>query len=1123
VDKFCGDCGHSLVQEASTAETDDLEPAQERRFVSVLFADLVGFTPFSEGRDHEEVRDFLTRFFEKASEVVERFGGTVDKYIGDALMAVWGAQKAEEDDAERAVRAALELVEIVAKLGAEIGEPDMALRVGVMTGETAVGPGGNRAGLIIGDLVNTASRLQSIADPNTVLVGEATFQVAGRAIEFEPLGEQTVKGKTAPVNAFRALRLVGMRGGQGRGDALEPPFVGRHEELRLLKDLLQVTARESRPRLVSIVGLVGVGKSRLAWEFKKYADGLVENIYWHEGRSPSYGEGVTFWALGEMVRGRAGITEGAEPSLAREKVREMLETYVPDETEREWLEPRLAGLLGLEEVPSGERGELFSAFRTFFERVADQGTTVLVFEDLHWADPGLLDFLEEFLQWSRSSPILILTLARPELVDHRPGWGSGRRDSVSLHLGPLSDGEIEELILGAAPGIDPDVVERVQERAAGVPLYAVELIRMLVNEGTLQFEGGVYRLTGDIGSMAVPESLHAVIGARLDRLDPEERDLVQNAAVLGQTFFVEGLAALTGSPEERLEPLLSGLVRKELLEIRRDPQSAELGQHGFVQGLIREVAYGRISRQDRRERHLRAARSYQETGDDEVAAIAASHYLAAYEASPPGAEADELAQLAVDALVNAAERAASLHSHEQALSLCVQALEMLPSQADQAGILELAVVSAAATAQVELADEYGMRLLEWQSLHGDARSYARAVWLYGRALLDLQASKRAVEILREVVTGEVDLGSDRALVSAAVELARALLLSGDIEEAVATSERGLIAAERLEMIPEITHAMITRGATLSTAGRLHEGSALLRGGLQLAIEHDLAQAELRARANLGVVAWRDHFPTVAEVIPPALEKARRIGDRSFEHFHAVWVVSWLRWSGELDKAMSLIEEYGETGSAWFDLSLEGAAGLIRLLRDDPGASLDQIKTIAEEARGLEDPQARADIELLLAQAYMVVGRLDESYQLAMEVFRRAPPAYEAGALTVAARAAVWAGEADRLRPVLAGFEGDTMHGRVLAGYRDYTRASLLALEGDTDEAAALFARLEDTWRHQEAPQLEAETQAAWALTCPQHPGAPAAAEKYRAFWGERGAVAVVDLFDRLYEEQLAEA
>src|SRR5687767_5765116 len=413
--RFCGECGTALdtttagpaaaapagaaraVQGYAPTGLPASAPVAERRLVTILFADLVGFTTIAEGRDHEEVRELLSRYFDSARELIERYGGTVEKFIGDAVMAVWGAPTAHEDDAERAVRAALEVVDAVRGLA-----PGLEARAGVLTGEAAVTIGATNQGMVAGDLVNTASRLQSVAPPGVVLVGESTQRATASAIAYEPAGEQTLKGKEAPVASYRAVRVIGERGGRGRGDRLEAAFVGRDSELRLLKDLYHATARERRVRLVSITGQGGVGKSRLAWELKKYADGVIEDVWWHEGRSPAYGEGITFWALGEMVRARAGLTETDDPAVTRAKVAESVARFITEPGERERVERALLALLGAGEAPPGGAGELFGAWRTYFERMAATDLTVLLFEDLHWADPGLLDFIDHILEWSRN-------------------------------------------------------------------------------------------------------------------------------------------------------------------------------------------------------------------------------------------------------------------------------------------------------------------------------------------------------------------------------------------------------------------------------------------------------------------------------------------------------------------------------------------------------------------------------------------------------------------------------------------------------------------------------------------------------------------------------------------------
>ena len=352
--KFCSECATPLVDGARSFDAPSTGTASapagmaapsvpagpqaaaatgERRLVSVLFADLVGFTPFAEERDAEEIREMLSRYFEIASDVIGRYGGTIEKFIGDAVMAVWGTPVAHEDDAERSVRAALELVDAVKALG-----PTIQARAGILTGEAAVTLGATNQGMVAGDLVNTAARLQSVAIPGTVLVGEGTAHATQAAIAYESVGEQSLKGKTAPVPAWRALRVVAERGGRNRTETLEAPFVGRDEELRLLKDLFHATSRERRARLISLIGPAGIGKSRLAWEFTKYLDGVTEDIYWHDGRSPSYGEGVTFWALGEMVRGRAGLAESDDETTTRRKIAKSVGEIVTDESERRWIE-----------------------------------------------------------------------------------------------------------------------------------------------------------------------------------------------------------------------------------------------------------------------------------------------------------------------------------------------------------------------------------------------------------------------------------------------------------------------------------------------------------------------------------------------------------------------------------------------------------------------------------------------------------------------------------------------------------------------------------------------------------------------------------------------------------------
>ncbi|HEY6057966.1 MAG TPA: adenylate/guanylate cyclase domain-containing protein, partial [Candidatus Limnocylindrales bacterium] len=820
--KFCAECATPLAggvgggvsggPGAGATSPAQPGPVAERRVVTVLFADLVGFTSFAEGRDAEETRELLSRYFGLARDVIERYGGVVEKFIGDAVMAVWGAPTAREDDAERAVRSSLELVSAVKVLG-----PSIQARAGVLTGEAAVTIGATNQGMVAGDLVNTASRLQSVAPPGAVLVGEATERAASRAIVFELAGEQVLKGKASPVPAWRAVRVVAEVGGRNRAETLEAPFVGREDELRLLKELYHATSRERRTRLVSVVGPAGIGKSRLAWEFLKYIDGLVETVWWHEGRSPAYGEGITFWALGEMIRGRASLLETDDEPTTRSKIAETLARHVPDESERQWIEPALLALLGIDTSAIGP-DQLFAAWRTFFERLAASGPVVMVFEDLQWADSGLLDFIDHLLEWSRAIPLYVVTLARPELLERRQTWGAGKRSFTSVYLDPLPEPAMRELLAGLAPGLPPAAVRAIVARADGVPLYAVETIRMLVSEGRLARAEGVYVPAGDLSSLAVPETLSALIAARLDRLEPADRALLQDAAVLGQSFTPQGLAAVAGLDEPDVEARLRGLVRRELLTLQADPRSPERGQYAFVQALIREVAYNTLARRDRKTRHLAAARFFEGLGTDELAGGLAGHYLAAHQNAAEGPEADALAGQARLALRAAAERAAALGAHDQAVTFLGQALSVTAELADQADLLERMGEAASASGHHEDAMGYLRSAVVAHRERGDRPATARATASLGRSLLTGRQTDEAVSLLEAASAEYSDLLPDAAVAAVDGQLARGYAFLEDFRRAVAVADRVLEVAEHQELIPILADTLVTKGSSMAGLG-----------------------------------------------------------------------------------------------------------------------------------------------------------------------------------------------------------------------------------------------------------------------------------------------------------------
>jgi class 3 adenylate cyclase len=1032
----------------------------ERRLVSILFADLVGFTSFSEGRDAEEVRELLTRYFALASDVIRRYGGTVEKFIGDAVMAVWGAPVAREDDAERAVRAALELVDAITTLG-----PGIQARAGVLTGEAAVTIGATNQGMVAGDLVNTASRLQSAAAPGCVLVGETTQRAAAGAIVFEEAGDQTLKGKQSPVPAWRAVRVVAERGGRNRSEGLEAPFVGRDEELRLLKDLFHATGREGKSRLVSVIGPGGIGKTRLSWEFLKYIDGVLDNVWWHAGRSPAYGEGITFWALGEMVRGRAGLAETDDEATTRERVTATVHQHVADEDERRWIEPALLALLGVSGGAPIGSAELFAAWRTFFERMAATSPVVMVFEDLHHADSGLLDFVDHLMEWSRTSPITVITLSRPELLERRPDWGAGKRAFTSIHLEPLPPEDMEHLLAGLVPGLPKDAVDRIVARADGIPLYAVEIVRMLLAQDRLVREGDAYRPTGDIGDLAVPETLTALIAARLDGLDPSDRALVEDAAVLGQSFTMAGLEAVAGLATEVLADRLRSLLRRELLVLDDNPRSPERGQYAFVQALIREVAYNTLSRKDRKVRHLAAARYFESLATDELAGGLAGHYLAAQRLAADEAEANALAAQARIALRGAAERAAALGSFEQARTFLEQALEVTTEPADRADLHERAFLASMELLDREPVLRHAAATEAERRKTGDREATARAGAIHAVAIIYSAADPAAaLEMGKRLWDEFSDLEETQAGVDVMSAIQRAYNALGDHGNALAWVDRLLPIAERLGDLPSIARGIQRRGIALVITGRPREGLILLRGVHQLALANDVRDVELGCRVLLTFYEqWGDPKAGL-ELGREGLEIGRRRGSRAYA-FQMVGnsAICAIR-AGEWAWAEEILEEWlaaaDQDDPLWTEFRIDRA-----LLAAFRGRDASEDLEIAARLRaGLTDPQYESYELWARAAGALAAGDLSASVEHA-ERSAAITDYFTPLALPLGARAALWAGDAATARRLLDRVTATSHWGPVLEADKTRITAGIAALEGHSVEALAGFRDALRAYQH----------------------------------------------------------
>ncbi len=859
----------------------------------MLFCDLVSFTSLSEARDPEEVRELLSRYFDTARTVIGRHGGVVEKFIGDAVMAVWGTPTATEQDAERALRAALGLVEAVDELGRESGIEGLQARAGVVTGAVAVTIGATGEGMVAGDAVNTAARVQAAAEPGAVLVDEGTWRVARAAIDFELTGRHQLKGKAEPVLLWRAGRVISGVGGAQRIDGLEAGFVGRDAELRLVRELFHACVQRRSPRLVSVTGPAGVGKSRLGWEFEKYIDGLADTVWWHRGRCLSYGDGVAFWALAEMVRQRLQIAEGDSTAVAAEKLASGLEHLLDDPGEREYVGPRLAQLLGTE--GSGEtqlqKEELFAGWRLFFERLGATAPVVLLVEDLQHADVGLLDFLEHLLDWARGVPIFVLTLARPELDARRAGWGTGRRNSTALTLDALDEEALDELLEGLVPGMPRTAKSAVAERAEGIPLYAVETVRMLIDREIVQPVEGLYRLVGDVGELAVPATLQSLLAARLDALQPDARQLVAAAAVLGSSFPAEALVAVSDQPESDVRRLLDELVRREVLGVRADPLSPQRGHYGFVQTMFRQVAYDTLSRRERKARHLAVAkhlRSAFADGGEEIAEVIAAHLLDALNAVPgdPGdPDVVDLRVQTVAMLTRAGERAERTGAPAAAGATYTTAASLLDdtgttdSELAAASLRERAGATASSVADFPTSLEHYRKAAEVYRRLGHDRLAARAETQVGAVL---RRAGRLEEARKEIIgaLAVLEAEPDADTVNARAELATLHAFSGDALEAERMLTAAFAEAQALDLSGTvITELFVIHGIAHGLANHPIQAAADLREAVRRAESAKDSAAAVRALLNLGDTLLTLDPEAAVEATQAALAHGRRIGYR----------------------------------------------------------------------------------------------------------------------------------------------------------------------------------------------------------------------------------------------------
>ena len=965
---------------------------EERKVVTIFFADLVGFTGRAEQLDPEDVRAMLSPYYVRLRAEIERFGGTVEKFIGDAVMAVFGAPVTHEDDPERAVRAALAARDAVQELNDANPSLDLHVRIAVNTGEVVVAidldPSGGE-GMVAGDVVNTAARLQQAAPVDGILVGETTYRATERTIEYSESEPVRAKGKAEPIPVWEAVAARSRLGVdvQQRGAA---PLVGRAEELDWLTDGLARTLRERRTQLVTLVGVPGIGKSRLVWELAQVVDEDPELIvYWRQGRSLPYGEGVAFWAVGEMVKAQSGILETDSAEAAEGKLRETVADLIPDAESANWIESHLRPLVGLtgEEDPSGDRrDEDFAAWRRFFEALAERRPLVLIFEDLHWADDNLLDFVDHLVDWVNDAPLLVIGTARPELLERRPGWGGGKSNAATVSLSPLSEEETARLLasLLGQTVMPAELQAPLLARAGGNPLYAEEYARMVSERGVAPADG------------ALPETVQGIVAARLDALSPEDKALIQDAAVLGKVFWSGALAAMTGLQRWTVEESLHRLERKEFVRRERRSSVATETEYAFRHVLVRDVAYGQVPRADRAEKHRRAAEWIEALSSDreDSAEMLAHHYSSALEfARAAGQDVDALTDRAREALREAGDRAYLLSAFGAASKFYEGAVELWPddhpgrgelllrygrsnflwaADVDVVSILQEASDLSLHSGSPEVAAEAEVTLgnLHWFrserelarphfekafALAHDAppsRSKAFVLSELSRNAMLGDDDARAVELAQEALEIVDELGLEQLRVPTLNALGVARVKLGD-RGGLADIERAMEVGDSSS--PERIRAFVNLASTLGELGELQRSVALHEDGLR----------EAARGATPGMMRWLE-------------------AERAWDEYLTG------RWSAAEPHAEAFIAEVEKGHPHPMEMAAREVRAFIHLARGDESSAHEDSQRVLDQARAAQDAQVLLPALAFHAHLLFGTGQREEAVALADELLERMP-------------------------------------------------------------------------------------------------------------------------------------
>jgi class 3 adenylate cyclase/tetratricopeptide (TPR) repeat protein len=966
--------------------------------VTVLFADLVGSTAQADRRDPEDVRATLIPFYQRMRAELEHFGGRVEKFIGDAVMALFGAPVAHEDDPERGVRAALAIRDAIADLNEQRGL-ELSMRVSVATGEAVIDLQARPEegqGMAAGDIVNTGFRLAEAAPVNGILVDESTYRATQRVIEFSPSEPVQAKGKLAPLVVWQAI-APRVRFGQAELQAADVPFVGRREELRLLLEAFERTRATRTPQLVTVTGPPGIGKSRLILELVSELNARPDSAYWRLGRSLPYGEETPFWALGEILKAHAGILRTDDQAATEKKLGQAVGDAVPEVAEAEWIVSQMRLLVGLtgNALNGGDRRSgAFAAWRRFFEGLAGYRPLVIVFEDIHWADEGLLEFIDHLAAQSSGVRLLIVCTARPVIFERHPGWGGGDQpNSMLVTLEPLSHDDTAALVaslLGDA--ILPEDAERdLLARAAGNPLYAQEYARMLVDRGFLRRGADGWRLER-LEALPLPESVQALIAARLDALPLEEKSLLQSAAVVGRSFWFGSLTKLSGLPQYVVGERLAALERKGF--VRREPVWPAAGgsRYAFHHVLVRDVAYGQIPRADRAERHRLAAEWLEMLKSDraDLAEMLAHHYQSALGfARAAGQDTGRLGQRTRLALRDAGDRAAALNAWGAAKRLYAESVALWPRDSERTRLLF----------------HYGKAWFRAEGGGGEVLEEAlQELLMQGNSELAAEAEVMLGEL--RFRQGDHDGAFVRfehalaLLADAPPSLSKAYVLSTlsrfhsvarETDSAIRIGRQALQMAEELGLDEVRAHALNNIGiarAVRADAGGIDD----LERSLAIALERSSPES-IRTYLNLGtVLADFGDLRRTFTVHSEGRRAAERFGDKAGMQWFAAERLWELYWRGGWDEAVAasselLAEAVAGSPRSHFEPGARLVRGWIALPRGQLDEALEDATRLCDFAREATDLQSIFPALALRARTLASAGRNEEAWADAADLLR----------------------------------------------------------------------------------------------------------------------------------------